>query len=187
MVGQHQGFGTHGACAGNGVQFLGAQVAAQQHQPGALPHKAQGKGAVVASTFGGGRGGPFGPQHFQPKAGGQVRDNALAMVRQATPGAVEAALMAAIDKPWATKAFYEKSLETRSAAKPTAMPRFTAYVELGSGRLAVIDGYEYQAGDTLEGGGYTVRTVSPDRVTLESLANGQPLELPYDGLESQSR
>ncbi|MHC1791894.1 hypothetical protein [Solidesulfovibrio sp.] len=117
----------------------------------------------------------------------QARDNALAMVRQATPGAVEAALMAAIDKPWATKAFYEKSLETRSAAKPTAMPRFTGYVELGSGRLAVIDGYEYQAGDTLEGGGYTVRTVSPDRVTLESLANGQPLELPYDGLESQSR
>lgn len=119
--------------------------------------------------------------------GAQIRDNALAMVRQATPGKVEAALLAAIDKPWSEKVFYEKSLEARGTAKPAAMPRFTGYVELGSGRLAVVDGYEYQAGDTLEGGGYKVLAVSPDKVTLESLANGQKLELPYDGLESQSR
>lgn len=120
--------------------------------------------------------------------GAQAVANALALAKQATPGKVEASLLAAIDKPWRTGSFYDKSLEPKgTAAKPAAMPRFTGYVELGSGRLAVVDGYEYQAGDTLEGGGYKVLSVTPDKVLLESLANGQKLDLPYDGLESQSR
>ena len=71
--------------------------------------------------------------------------------------------------------------------RPSGVPRFTGYVDLGSGRLAVIDGYEYQAGDTLEGGGYKVLVVSPDKVTLESLANGQRLDIPYDGQDALGR
>ena len=131
---------------------------------------------------------PGAPQAVQPQAVGQIRDDVLALTRQATAGKSESALMAAIDKPWRAEALYDKPLEARNAAaKPTAIPRFTGYVELGSGRLAVIDGYEYQAGDSLEGGGYKVLAVSPDKVTLESLANGQKLELPYDGQESQGR
>ena len=118
----------------------------------------------------------------------QVLENALTMARQATPGVVDGALLAAIDTPWRAPVFYDKPLSNGQAAtKTAAMPRFTGYVELGSGRLAVIDGYEYQAGDTLEGGGYKVISVTPDKVALESLANGQKLELPYDGQESQSR
>ena len=118
----------------------------------------------------------------------KIVENALTMAKQATPGNVEAALLAAIDAPWPTNKFYDKPLATGAqTTKPTSMPRFTGYVELGSGRLAVIDGYEYQAGDTLEGGGYKVIALTPDKVQLESLANGQKLELPYDGQESQSR
>lgn len=128
------------------------------------------------------------PQAAQPQAVVKMRDDAMSLVRQATAGKTEAALMAAIDKPWQAQALYDKPLEAHNAsAKPAAIPRFTGYVELGSGRLAVIDGYEYQAGDSLEGGGYKVLAVSPDKVTLESLANGQKLELPYDGQESQGR
>lgn len=131
---------------------------------------------------------PETPQAVQPQAMGQIRDEVLALTRQATAGKSEAALMAAIDKPWRADALYDKPLETRNASsRPTAIPRFTGYVELGSGRLAIIDGYEYQAGDSLEGGGYKVLAVSPDKVMLESLANGQKLELPYDGQESQGR
>jgi hypothetical protein len=129
-----------------------------------------------------------GTAKVQPKAGGQVRDTALALANKANLDQSEAALMAAIAKPWRVEAFYDKPLEShQTSAKPSVNPRFTGYVELGSGRLAVIDGYEYQAGDTLEGGGYKVLAVSADIVVLESLANGQKLELPYDGQESQGR
>lgn len=118
----------------------------------------------------------------------KIVENALTLAKRATPGVVERAVLAAIETPWRTKVFYDKPLATGpTTAKPAAMPRFTGYVELGSGRLAVIDGYEYQAGDTMEGGGYKVITVTADKVLLESLANGQKLELPYEGQESQSR
>ena len=122
-----------------------------------------------------------------PQAVAQARDSAQALARQADPGPVETALLAAIEKPWREAALYDQSLETRGAAKTAATPRFTGYVELGSGRLAVIDGYEYQVGDTLEGGGYKVLAVSPDKVTLESLANGQRLDIPYDGQDALGR
>ena len=153
---------------------------------------ATGMAAVIAlgSLFLGGKpaGQPGTPQADTPQAVGKIRDDAMSLVRKASAGKTEAALMAAIDKPWQAQALYDKPLEAHNAsAKPTAIPRFTGYVELGSGRLAVIDGYEYQAGDSLEGGGYKVLTISQDKVTLESLANGQKLELPYDGQESQGR
>jgi hypothetical protein len=122
-----------------------------------------------------------------PQVVAQARDSAQALARQAEPGSVETALIGAIEKPWREAALYDQSLENRGAAKSAATPRFTGYVELGSGRLAVIDGYEYQVGDTLEGGGYKVLFVSPNKVTLESLANGQRLDVPYDGQDALGR
>lgn len=131
---------------------------------------------------------PSAPSQAQTQATAQVRETAQTLARQAAPGGVETALMAALDKPWRTAVLYEKPLEARGGTgRPTVVPRFTGYVELGSGRLAVIDGYEYQAGDTLEGGGYKVLAVSPDKVTLESLANGQRLDIPYDGQDALGR
>jgi hypothetical protein len=124
----------------------------------------------------------------QTQAAAQAREAAQTLVRQAAPGGVQTALMAALDKPWRVAILYDKPLEARGGTgRPTVVPRFTGYVELGSGRLAVIDGYEYQAGDTLEGGGYKVLAVSPDKVTLESLANGQRLDIPYDGQDALGR
>lgn len=128
------------------------------------------------------------PTQAQTQATAQVRETAQSLARQAAPGGVETALLAALDKPWRVAVLYDKPLEARSGTgRPTVVPRFTGYVELGSGRLAVIDGYEYQAGDTLEGGGYKVLAVSPDKVTLESLANGQRLDIPYDGQDALGR
>ena len=59
----------------------------------------------------------------------------------------EAALLAALQAPWRLAAVYDKPLEGKGqAAKAQAKHRYTGYVELGSGRLAVVDGYEYQVG-----------------------------------------
>lgn len=97
----------------------------------------------------------------------------------------QTALLQALQAPWRLAALYEKPLEGKGqAAKAQAKHRYTGYVELGSGRLAVVDGYEYQVGDNLEGGGFKVVAISPDRVTLESLANGDREDVPYEGQEA---
>lgn len=100
-------------------------------------------------------------------------------------GEADVALLAAIRKPWRLAAVYDKPLESRAQiAKVQAKHRYSGYVELGSGKLAVINGYEYQVGDSLEGGGFKVVAIAPERVTLESLANGDREDVPYEGQEA---
>ncbi len=112
----------------------------------------------------------------------------LQAIQAATPAKTEEALLVAIARPWPAGALYDKPLESKAvAAKPAALPRYMGYVELGSGRLAVVDGFEYQVGDSLEGGGYKVVEISPDRVTLESLASGNRVSVPYEGQEALAR
>jgi len=43
---------------------------------------------------------------------------------------------------------------------------YTGYIEMGSMRLAIINGHEYQTGDRLEQGGYIVRSISPTQVEI---------------------
>ena len=112
----------------------------------------------------------------------------LRAVREASLGKADATLLAAVGKPWRTSALYDRPLEGRGqSGKPAALPRYTGYVELGSARLAVVDGLEYQAGDALEGGGYKVVSVAPDLVVLENVGDGQRVEIPYQGLDAQAR
>jgi len=96
----------------------------------------------------------------------------------------DVALLGAIGKPWRLAAVYDKPLNRGQAAKVQSKHRYSGYVELGSGKLAVVDGYEYQEGDTLEGGGFKVVAIAPERVTLESLANGDREDVPYEGQEA---
>jgi len=96
----------------------------------------------------------------------------------------DVALLGAIGKPWRLAAVYDKPLNRGQAVKAQSKHRYSGYVELGSGKLAVVDGYEYQEGDTLEGGGFKVVAIAPERVTLESLANGDREDVPYEGQEA---
>ncbi|WP_029459445.1 hypothetical protein [Solidesulfovibrio alcoholivorans] len=108
----------------------------------------------------------------------------LAAIKDAALTPAEEAMVAAIGASWPQRAFYDKPFAGQTAAKPVSRPRFTGYVELGSGRLAVVDGMEYQVGDTLESGGYKVVAIAPEQVALESLANGQRIEIPYEGRDA---
>lgn len=105
-------------------------------------------------------------------------------IAAATPSDVDMALLAAVEAPWRLAAVYDKPLEGKLAARAATLPRYTGYVELGSGRLAVVDGYEYQVGDALESGGFKVVAITPDQVTLESLANGTQEKIVYQGQEA---
>ena len=43
---------------------------------------------------------------------------------------------------------------------------YTGYIEMGSMRLAIINGNEYESGDRLEQGDFIVRSISPTQVVL---------------------
>ncbi|MEA4856762.1 MAG: hypothetical protein AAGU21_10445 [Solidesulfovibrio sp.] len=123
-----------------------------------------------------------------PSGGGEAAQAGamLASIKETALSPVELALLGAIHTPWPAKAFYDKPF-AEHGVKPVLQPRYTGYVELGSGRLAVVDGMEYQVGDALESGGYKVVAIAPDQVVLESLVNGQRMTLPYEGQESRGR
>ena len=52
----------------------------------------------------------------------------------------------------------------------TEMPEleitYTGYIEMGSVRMAIINGKEYESGDRLEQGDFIVRSISPTQVVL---------------------
>ena len=43
---------------------------------------------------------------------------------------------------------------------------YTGFLEMGNKRLAIINGMEYESGDILEPGGYTIRSISASRVVI---------------------
>lgn len=60
----------------------------------------------------------------------------------------------------------------KSASKDTLRPlpnmTYSGFLEIGAKRLAVINGMEYEAGDRLGTGGFTVKTVLPNKVIMTS-------------------
>ena len=88
---------------------------------------------------------------------------------------------------WKQDPFLE--IQKARAADPTATrPKETArltglvyngFIELGSKRLAIINGQEYEAGDQLNPGGFTIKSILPTRVMIVS-AQGEdaPIVLP---------
>ncbi|QLA15760.1 hypothetical protein [Desulfolutivibrio sulfoxidireducens] len=84
-------------------------------------------------------------------------------------------------RPWEPGLFYDKALEFQTEGpKSESLPAYTGFVEVGSLRLAIIDGYEYREGDELETGGYLVEEIRPDQVTLKGLdKDNKAVRLPY--------
>jgi hypothetical protein len=122
----------------------------------------------------------------RPAAGEAAKAAAmLKTIQDAAMGPHEVAVLAAIDRKWREAAFYDRSLAGREVVKPAVLPRYTGYVELGTGRLAVLDGMEYQAGDPLDGGVYKVFSITPDQVVLENMGSGQRVTVQAEGQDSR--
>jgi hypothetical protein len=61
---------------------------------------------------------------------------------------------------------------------------YSGFIEVGSKRLAIINGQEYTTGETLEPGGFTIKSILPTRVTLVSAQGGAaPIVLPLQESE----
>ncbi|MCU0564153.1 MAG: general secretion pathway protein GspB [Desulfobacterales bacterium] len=75
-----------------------------------------------------------------------------------------------------------------AAAKDTArLPGnlvYSGFIESGAKRMAIINGMEYEAGDTVNPGGFTVKSVLPTKVLIGSpQRDGAPIELPLKDIE----
>ncbi|MFU2208834.1 hypothetical protein [Solidesulfovibrio sp. C21] len=131
---------------------------------------------------------PSSPTARQPNPGDATQAaNLLRAIKDSDLSPAEISLVAAIGEKWPIKSFYDKPLSGRASVQHSVLPRYSGYVELGSGKLAVVDGMEYQVGDALDGGGYKVVSIAPDQVVLESLANGQQMTIPYEGQEARGQ
>lgn len=71
---------------------------------------------------------------------------------------------------------------TETARLPNLV--YNGFMELGSRRLAIINGQEYEAGDKLSPGGFTIKSILPTRVVLVSAqGEGAPIVLPLQESE----
>ena len=60
----------------------------------------------------------------------------------------------------------EVTQQAEKQNQPEGMILYTGYLEMGTTRLAIINGNEYAAGDTLDQDGYVVRSISPSQIVL---------------------
>lgn len=61
---------------------------------------------------------------------------------------------------------------------------YSGFIEIGAKRMAIINGMEYEAGDTVNPGGFTVKSVLPTKVLMGSpQRDGAPIELPLKDIE----
>lgn len=61
---------------------------------------------------------------------------------------------------------------------------YSGFIELGSKRLAIINGQEYETGDKLDPGGFTIKSILPTRVMVTSAQWGAtPIVLPLQESE----
>jgi hypothetical protein len=76
---------------------------------------------------------------------------------------------------WGKSPFWEKTSyrefvrkEVDDGGKGQAGPKiiYSGYVDIGNKKMAIINGWEYEAGDALEIEGYVLKRVTPSRVLL---------------------
>ena len=60
----------------------------------------------------------------------------------------------------------QETEQAKQETQPEGMIIYTGYLEMGTTRLAIINGNEYATGDMLEQGGYIVRSISPSQIVL---------------------
>lgn len=89
------------------------------------------------------------------------------------------------EKEWKSDPFSASNVLHAESAKvsigKTKEIRFiySGYLEVGSKKIAVINGMDYQVGDELEMNGYTVKHITPSRVIVVDKRRGGKITVPF--------
>lgn len=80
---------------------------------------------------------------------------------------------------WPRDPFLNEDLSSANAVESQKTKfNYTGFIMLGSKRLAVINGIEYQIGESLTTDGFIVRAINPNDVVLEDSVNRSRLSIP---------
>jgi hypothetical protein len=87
--------------------------------------------------------------------------------------------MSRADLTWPRDPFlYEDLASAASVEGQKTKFNYTGFVMLGPKRLAIVNGIEYQIGETIAGADFTVKAINPNDVVLENLVNRSRLSIP---------
>ncbi len=97
----------------------------------------------------------------------------------------EKLILGRADTAWSKDPFIGKSLtaavEPGQGQAPDPNFSYTGFIDTGTKRLAVINGFEYEVGEMLKSGGYIVSVIDPRAVVLEGKEKQGKLSVPYTG------
>jgi hypothetical protein len=109
-----------------------------------------------------------------------------------TPSPLDAHMIKRAETPWLRDPFYErKSYRQLTAADepPPAVAaatvsaekrkfNYTGYLDMGSKKIAIVNGSEYATGDALDVNGYVLNGIYPDRIVIHHRETRRTLEIP---------
>ncbi|MDD5722273.1 MAG: hypothetical protein PHY29_00890 [Syntrophales bacterium] len=90
---------------------------------------------------------------------------------------VYAAIVAGAEADWGRDPFYADNTPGMRTSTMGAI-EYTGYLEIGTRRIAVIDGVGYETGDELEVGGYLVKRIGSSAVVIEEKETGKGITVP---------
>ncbi len=102
----------------------------------------------------------------------------------------EAYIIAQAKTEWTKDPFFEGKVSWKPGSGGTEIQAakvefsYTGYIELGKKRLAVINGLDYQigeslVGESLESGEYIVQNIYPDRVVIKPKGKGKAITVQF--------
>ena len=84
---------------------------------------------------------------------------------------------------WGKNPFWEKAAYREFVGKDTvsadaAKFLYSGYVDTGRKKMAIINGWKYEAGESLDIEGYVVKNINPSRVVIVKRGTGEELYVP---------
>ncbi len=85
------------------------------------------------------------------------------------------------ESKWQRNPFFAHIIETEKEEDVVVEKTFTysGFLESGGTRIAIINGLEYEAGETLNEEGFVLQGVSPERVVIGIMGKKQTLSVPF--------
>jgi hypothetical protein len=84
----------------------------------------------------------------------------------------------AVDE-WEKDPFYAGNASVNAAGEETISFSYTGYLDLGTTKLAIINGIDYRIGEELESPGFVLRRISSSQVVIEDKEGLRRLTIPF--------
>jgi len=96
---------------------------------------------------------------------------------------VNAAIARSAEREWEKNPFWDRASYREFAGNETGFGSaakivYSGYVDTGRKQMAIINGWEYEAGEELDMEGYVLKSVTPSRVVITNRNTGGELYVP---------